>query len=49
MVDQINDMDFILYTLKPGLFYSARVSASSQYAFSQSDIHFDLNIADLVP
>jgi len=49
MVDQIIDQNFLLYSLKPGLFYSARVSSSSNYAFSQSDVSFELNIADPIP
>ena len=43
------DPDFVLYTLKPGLFYSARVTPSQLYVYSQSEVIFEVNIADQIP
>ena len=49
LVDLLDDPDFVLYTLKPGLFYSARVIPSQLYVYSQSDVRFEVNLADQIP
>lgn len=43
------DPDFVLYTLKPGLFYSARVTPSQLYVYSQAEVRFEVNVADQIP
>ena len=48
LVDEVADPDFVLYTLKPGLFYSARVTPSQLYVYSQSEVKFEVNLADQI-
>ena len=43
------DPDFVLYTLKPGLFYYAMVTPSQLYVYSQSEVRFEMNVADHIP
>lgn len=49
LVDQIIDSNFILYTVKSGLFFSAKVIPDTTQTFAISLVTFELAIADAIP
>jgi hypothetical protein len=46
LVDETSDPSFLLYTMLPTLFFSARVSADTTYAYTKSVVTFELTLAD---
>jgi hypothetical protein len=45
-VDEINDSNFNLYTMKASLFFSAKVTPEASYSFTQSAVTFEITLAD---